>query len=366
MSAFSPADCDFMAQAIRLAQRGIYSCHPNPRVGCVLVKDGNVIGRGWHIKAGEGHAEINALADAGDNAHGATAYVSLEPCSHHGKTPPCVDALVDAGIVEVVAAGDDPNPKVAGAGFAALRDAGIKVRSGLLQNVAEKLNEGFFSRIKQARPFVRLKVASSLDGRTAMSSGESQWITGEAARADVQRLRAASGAVMVGAATVLADDPALTVRDAQIENEGLQPHRVIVDSHLRTPPGSRMFKEQGDTTIFCVSDDNRAALEAAGSKVIVVPAKDGKTDLSAVLKILAEQRINDLLVEAGPVLAGSLLDAGLVDELVIYQAPHIMGSNTRGMFSTPEWSELGQRMPLNVVDTRQVGEDMRITARPGR
>ena len=366
MPAFSPADCEFMSQAIRLAQRGIYSCHPNPRVGCVLVKDGKVVGRGWHIKAGEGHAEINALADAGDDARGAIAYVSLEPCSHHGKTPPCVNALVDAGIVEVVAAGDDPNPKVAGAGFAALRDAGIAVRSGLMQNVAEKLNEGFFSRIKQARPFVRLKIASSLDGRTAMSSGESQWITGEDARADVQRLRAASGAVMVGVATVLADDPALTVRDEQIENQGLQPHRVVVDSHLRTPPDSQLFNEEGDTTIFCISDDNRAALEVAGSKVIAVPAKDGKTDLSAVLKILAEQRINDLLVEAGPTLAGSLLDAELVDELVIYQAPHIMGSNTRGMFSTPAWSDLGQRMPLVVVDTRQVGRDMRITARPGR
>lgn len=366
MSAFSPADSEFMAQAIRLAWRGIYTCRPNPRVGCVLVKDGEVVGQGWHSKAGEGHAEVNALADAGENARGAVAYVSLEPCSHHGKTPPCVNALIDAGIVEVVAAGDDPNPKVAGAGLAALREAGIKVRTGLLQNVAEKLNEGFFSRVQRARPFVRVKIASSLDGRTAMSNGESQWITGNAARADVQRLRAASGAVMVGVATVLADDPALTVRDEQIESAELQPRRIVVDSHLKTPPGSRILTEPGDVTIFCVSDDNRAALEAAGANIVVVPVKDGKTDLGEVLQHLGDQRVNDLLVEAGPILAGTMLDAGLVDELVIYQAPHIMGSNTRGMFATPAWNELGQRMPLVIVDTRQVGGDLRITARPGR
>jgi diaminohydroxyphosphoribosylaminopyrimidine deaminase/5-amino-6-(5-phosphoribosylamino)uracil reductase len=366
VAGFTSADCEFMAQAIRLAQRGTYTCHPNPRVGCVLVNDDRVVGQGWHSKAGEAHAEINALNDAGDAARGATVYVSLEPCSHHGRTPPCASALAAAGIVKVIAAGIDPNPKVGGQGFKALRDAGIEVCTGLMQTDAEKINAGFFSRVTKGRPFVRLKVASSLDGRTAMSGGESQWITGAAARADVQRLRAASGAILTGVATILADDPSLTVRDPAIDTGGMQPLRVVLDSNLKTPPGASMFQQPGESCVICVDDKNRAGLESAGAEVIATQSHEDRLDLDAVLKILAERDINDVLVEAGPTLAGSFLTQGLVDELVIYQAPHIMGSDTRGMFSTPAWNALQARMPLNILDVRQVGPDTRITARPGK
>jgi diaminohydroxyphosphoribosylaminopyrimidine deaminase/5-amino-6-(5-phosphoribosylamino)uracil reductase len=361
---FTLADCEFMAQAIRLARLGIYSCHPNPRVGCVLVKDGMLVGSGWHQKAGQAHAEINAIVDAGEDARGATAYVSLEPCSHHGKTPPCARALIDAGVVEVVAAGADPNPKVGGHGLKMLQQAGIQVRTGLMRVESEKINEGFFSRVSRGRPFVRLKTAASLDGRTAMSSGESQWITGEEARNDVQRLRAASGAVLTGIATVLADDPSLNVRDPRIDSNGLQPLRVVLDSGLKTPPGARFISQSGASLIFCVDDRNRAELEAAGATVLATDAKSRRIDLDAVLEHLASQKVNDVLVEAGPTLAGSFLTADLVDELVIYQAPHIMGSETRGMFATPDWIKLQQRMPLNVIDVRQIGNDIKITARP--
>jgi diaminohydroxyphosphoribosylaminopyrimidine deaminase/5-amino-6-(5-phosphoribosylamino)uracil reductase len=343
----------------------MYTCHPNPRVGCVLVKDGAVVGTGWHRKSGEAHAEVNALADAGDNARGATAYVSLEPCSHQGKTPPCTEALLAAGVVAVVVAGSDPNPKVAGQGIAFLRAAGIEVREGLLRVAAERLNAGFLSRITRGRPFVRLKVAASLDGRTAMSNGESRWITGEQARADVQKLRAASGAILTGVATVLADDPSFTVRDPHIEIGGMQPLRVILDSKLRTPPTARLLQAPGESCIFCVVDKHRPALEAAGATVIATRSRNDRTDPEAVLQALAKRKINDVLVEAGPTLAGSLLRAGLLDELVIYQAPHIMGSETRGMFETPTWKDLRDRAPLTIVDVRQIGSDMRITARLG-
>jgi diaminohydroxyphosphoribosylaminopyrimidine deaminase/5-amino-6-(5-phosphoribosylamino)uracil reductase len=364
MSGFSSAEYGFMAEAIRLAGNGTYTCHPNPRVGCVLVRDGRVIGRGWHRKAGDAHAEINAINDCEADTRGATAFVTLEPCSHQGKTPPCADALVAAGIGEVIAAGNDPNPKVAGKGFGALQKAGIKVRTGLMQGAAEKLNEGFFSRVVRGRPFVRLKIACSLDGRTAMSGGESQWISAAGARADVQKLRAASGAVLTGIATVLADNPSLTVRDERIDNDGLQPLRAILDSQLRIPPGANVLGRNGNAVIFCICDDRPTELRDAGAHIEVMPAKDGRVDLHTVLRNLGERRINDLLVEAGPTLSGSFLTAGLVDELVIYQAPHIMGSNTRGMFTTPGWSELSQRMSMTILDTRQVGPDFRIIARP--
>jgi diaminohydroxyphosphoribosylaminopyrimidine deaminase/5-amino-6-(5-phosphoribosylamino)uracil reductase len=353
-----------MAEAIRLARRGVYTSHPNPRVGCVLVKNGTVIGRGWHRRTGEAHAEINALADCKHEVRGAIAYITLEPCAHQGKTPPCVDALVTAGIGEIIAAGEDPDPRVAGKGFRQLANAGIEVRTGLLQESARKLNEGFFSRIARGRPFVRLKVAASLDGRTAMASGESQWISGPEARADVQRLRAASGAVLCGVATVLADDPLLTVRDQQIDNDGRQPLRVVLDSHLRTPPDAKMLRQAGETLLFCTDDANRQALVAAGAEVDVVAASNGRVDARSALSKLGVRRINDVLVEAGPTLAGILLMAGLVDELVIYQAPNIIGSEGRGMFTTPEWSTLNQRLALQIIDSRQVGSDVRITARP--
>ena len=364
MPEFSSADNEHMARALRLARRGLYTAHPNPRVGCVLVRNDSVIGEGWHRKTGTAHAEVNALASVSGDARGATAYITLEPCSHHGKTPPCCTALIEAGVTEAIVAMIDPHPKVSGSGIAALEQAGIKVRSGLMSAEAGKLNEGFCSRVSQARPFVRLKVAASLDGCTAMANGESQWITGEEARADVQRLRASCGAVMVGIGTVLADDPSLTVRDGKIENDGLQPLRVVIDSQLRMPPTARMLELPGDTVVFCQDDTARTALERAGAKVRVIGGSGENVDLAVVLEELAGLRINDLLVEAGQTLAGSLLMAGLVDELVIYQAPHIMGSETRGMFATPDWQELQQKLALKVIDVRRVGVDSRIILRP--
>jgi len=361
--AFSAADVAYMSRALRLARRGMTSAHPNPRVGCVLVSNGQVVGEGWHRKTGEAHAEIVALADAGERARGATAYVTLEPCCHHGKTPPCADALIGAGVSEVVSAMVDPNAKVAGSGHARLAAAGIRVRAGLLEAEATALNRGFVSRMRRGRPFLCLKMAASLDGRTAMANGESQWITGSAARDDVQRLRAVSGAVLVGIGTVLADDPALTVRPADAGTR--QPLRAVLDSRARMPPTARMLALPGRTAVFCATGADGAALAAAGAEVYPVAADDAGLRLPEVLAQLADLEINDVLVEAGPLLAGSLLAAELVDELVIYQAPHIMGSETRGMFVTPGWQSLRQRLALTVVDVRQVGADLRITARPG-
>ena len=366
MNSFTAADYEYMSRALRLARRGVYTAHPNPRVGCVLVKDGHILGEGWHRKTGEAHAEVAALQAAGARAAGATAYVTLEPCSHQGKTPPCVDALISAGVVQVVAAMADPNAKVAGNGHSALEDAGISVRVGLLQDEAAALNAGFLSRMQRGRPLLRLKIAASLDGRTAMTSGESQWITGEAARNDVQRLRAASGAVMVGIGTVLADDPSLNVRSDDIDNGGMQPLRVVLDSNLKMPASARMLDLPGATIVFCTHDKNRKALEAAGASVQLVAGQDKATDLAVVMGKLADLEINDVLVEAGPTLAGSMLASGLVDELVIYQAPHIMGSESRGMFVTPGWQTIEQRLNLNIVDVRNIGADLKITARPER
>lgn len=363
MNAFSAADCRYMARALQLARRGLMTAHPNPRVGCVLVKDGRVVGEGWHEKTGEAHAEVNALAAAGARAAGATAYVTLEPCSHQGRTGPCTRALLEAGVAEVVSAAEDPSPHASGRGLEALRAAGVRVRSGLMCSEAEALNAGFISRIRRCRPHLRLKIAASLDGATAMQDGRSQWITGSAARADVQRLRAMSGAVLTGAGTVVADDPSLNVR--ALPAKGSQPLRAVVDSALRIPPSARLLSLPGETLIFCTDDAGRSPLERAGARVRRVPAGAGGVDLPTVLAALAvDYRVNELLVEAGPGLAGSLLTAGLVDELVIYQAPHIMGSETRGMFETPRWRALGEGTRLAIVDVRRIGEDMRITARP--
>ncbi len=364
MTDFSPADCEFMARALQLARNGFYSAHPNPRVGCVLVHEGKVVGEGWHRKTGEAHAELVALQDAGESANGATAYVTLEPCAHHGKTAPCSEALIEADIAEVVVAMQDPFHQVDGNGLSALKAAGIGVRIGLMNDEAMRLNEGFISRMTRKRPFVRLKTAASLDGCTAMEDGESQWITGPEARADVQRLRASSGAVLTGIGTVLGDDPSLTVREESLVSQSMQPLRVILDNSLRMPLSARMLALPGKTAVFCIDDSNRAALEDAGASVYVVPGRNENTDLDAVLQKLAELEINDVLAEAGHTLAGSLLASGLVDELVIYQSPHIMGSQTQGMFTTPAWQQMGQRMQLDIIDVRRVGADTRITARP--
>jgi diaminohydroxyphosphoribosylaminopyrimidine deaminase/5-amino-6-(5-phosphoribosylamino)uracil reductase len=351
-----------MALALRLARHGQYTAHPNPRVGCVIVKDGDLVGAGWHAKAGEAHAEIIALQKAGAAAKGAVLYVTLEPCCHHGKTPPCTAELIDAGISEVVIAMQDPFAEVSGNGIVALGQAGIDVRVGLMRHQAAALNEGFISRVTRQRPFVRLKIAASIDGATAMADGHSQWITGPEARQDVQRLRAASGAILTGVNTVLEDDPSLTVRDKSLTDT--QPMRVILDSHLRMPAAACMLELPGVTAVFCVEDANRAVLEAAGARVYLTNEAQGRTEAASVLRELAEFEINDVLVEAGSEVAGNLVSVGLVDELVIYQSPHIMGSESRGMLRTPTWQNLTDRLELDITDMRKVGADMRITARP--
>ncbi len=363
MSEFSTADYRFMARALQLARKGLTSAHPNPRVGCVLVRGDTIVGEGFHERTGAAHAEVNALAMAGAEAAGATAYVTLEPCSHQGRTGPCTRALLDAGVAQVICALEDPSAHASGRGLSQLAEGDVKVASGLLRAAAETLNAGFLSRIRRGRPFVRSKIASSLDGATAMQDGRSQWISSAAARADVQRLRAMSGAILTGIGTVLADDPLLTVRPPEATIR--QPLRAVVDSKLRTPPRSRLLAESGQTAIFCLDDSGRSALESAGARVFQVSSAPGGIDLPAVLAILADEyQVNDLLVEAGSELAGSLLAAGLVDELVIYQAPHIMGSETRGMFNTPDWTRFGSGPPLEIIDVRRVGPDTRITARP--
>ena len=352
-----------MARALRLAARGIYTAHPNPMVGCVLARDGEIVGEGWHEAAGEAHAEINALTAAGAKARGATAYLTLEPCSHQGKTPPCAPALIEAGIGEVVIAMEDPFPAVSGNGRAALETAGIPVRSGLMQDAAQTLNAGFLSRMQRGRPFVRLKVASSLDGAIAMKSGESQWITGPEARADVQRLRARSGAILTGIGTVLADDPALNVRHEEFDTRGRQPIRAVLDSRLRMPLSAGMLGMPGMTVAYCVDDAARQPLLDAGVHVVRVKRAAGMLDVQQVLADLAAREVNEVLVEAGPTVSGHLLARRFVDELVIYQAPHIMGSETRPMFETPEWTRLADRRALDITDLRRIGQDIRITAR---
>jgi len=362
MTTFSKTDHRHMARALQLARKGLTTAHPNPRVGCVFVRDGAVIGEGWHRAAGEAHAEVNAIAAAGGSAEGATAYVTLEPCASTGKTGPCTEALVRAGVARVIFAVDDPSQHSGGRPSTTLEHAGVEVATGLMQAEARKLNEGFLMRISRHRPFVRLKVAASLDGATAMRNGESQWITGEAARKDVQKLRAMSGAIMTGVGTVLADDPLLTVRDTSLVMR--QPLRVVIDSRLRTPPVARLLAQPGDTAFFCTEDRGREALEESGAAVYRVATDRGRVDLAFVLPKLAELRINDVLVEAGPGLSGSLLAGGYVDELVIYQAPHMMGSETMGIITTPGWTALNDRLQLDLRDIRRVGQDLRIIARP--
>jgi diaminohydroxyphosphoribosylaminopyrimidine deaminase/5-amino-6-(5-phosphoribosylamino)uracil reductase len=359
--AFSAADNQFMAQALRLAARGLFTTDPNPRVGCVLVRDGAVVGEGWHERAGEPHAEINALRAAGSLARGSTAYVTLEPCSHTGRTPPCVNALVQAGVARVVAAMTDPNPLVSGEGLRALSQAGVQTSNGLMTAEAQVLNPGFVKRMHTGLPFVRLKLATSIDGRTAMASGESKWITGEAARLDVQRLRARSSAVMTGIGTVIHDDPALNVR---LDGIARQPIRVVLDPALEMRPGARMLSLAGQTLVFTARPDSasRSALEAAGAEIVGVDGDDRALDLGAVLKVLAEREVNELHVETGATLAGSLLGMGLVDELVLYVAPLVMGDGARGLFHLPALASMDQRIELDIIDVRAVGRDWRVTA----
>lgn len=353
-----------MALALQLAARGLYTTDPNPRVGCVIVRDGEVVGTGWHRRAGEPHAEVYALREAGERAQGATAYVTLEPCCHHGRTPPCSEALIRAGVARVVAAMEDPNPKVAGSGLAQLQQAGIAVESGLLQAQAEDLNPGFVKRMRHGRPYVRCKLAMSLDGRTAMASGESKWITGEAARRDVQRLRARSSAIMTGIGTVLADDPSLNVR-LDFGQGARQPLRVVLDPRLRMPEHARMLALPGQTLVLTCADDPDAAarLAAAGGEVARLPAYGDGLDLHAVVGHLAERQVNEVLLETGATLAGAMLAAGLIDELVLYVAPHIMGSGARGLFRLPGLERMEDRIELDILDIRAVGRDWRITAK---
>ncbi len=350
-----------MAQALRLAERGLYGTSPNPRVGCVLVRDGEVVGEGWHERAGEPHAEVHALREAGDAARGATAYVTLEPCSHHGRTPPCADALIEAGVARVVVAVQDPNPQVAGQGIAKLRAVGIAVENGLMEAAARELNIGFFARMTRGTPWVRSKIAMSLDGRTALGNGKSQWITGEAARQDVQFWRARSCAVLTGIGTVLADDPQLNVRGIETSR---QPLRVALDSRLRMPPNARALQE-GNALIYTAVRDaaKSAALEKSGASVCVLPDSKGRVDLAAMLDDLAKRGCNEVLVEAGSALNGALLQAGLVDELVLYLAPQLLGDMARGMARLGELTSLEQRIEMEWKDVRHVGKDLRVVAR---
>ena len=363
-----------MAQALRLAERGLYGTSPNPRVGCVLVRDGDVVGEGWHERAGEPHAEVHALREAGGAARGATAYVTLEPCSHHGRTPPCAEALVEAGVARVVVATQDPNPQVAGQGIEKLRAAGIEVECGLMEAEARELNIGFFARMTRGMPWVRSKIAMSLDGRTALGNGKSQWITGDAARQDVQRWRARSCAVLTGINTVLADDARLDVRSV---DTGRQPLRVVLDSGLQMPLSARMLQPistpaggsgtggEGRVLIYSAVQDmeKSVALERAGATVCALPDGNGQVDLPAVLCDLAQRGCNEVLVEAGSTLNGALLRAGLVDELLLYVAPQLLGDAACGMAQLGELTSLDQRVNLKWQDVRQVGADLRISVK---
>ncbi len=349
-----------MAQALRLAELGLFSTSPNPRVGCVIARGGQIIGEGWHQRAGTPHAEVHALQQAGQAARGATVYVTLEPCSHHGRTPPCADALIAAGVSRVVAALRDPNPQVAGRGLAQLQAAGIAVECGLLEEPARELNIGFVSRMTRGRPWVRLKAAASLDGKTALANGVAQWITGAAARQDVQTWRARACAMLTGVGTVLADDPQLNVRAFETTR---QPLRVVVDSLLRTPPGAKILR--GGALIVSAIDDPAKIkdLRNASAEVVVLPGNNGRVDLTRLLHLLAEREVNELMVEAGVTLNGALLEAGLVDELVLYFAPMLLGDAARGLFALPVLSQMDQRKNLTLHDVRQIGTEIRVIAR---
>lgn len=352
-----------MAHALRLAERGLYTTTPNPRVGCVLVRNGSVVGEGWHERAGGPHAEVVALNAAGSQASGATAYVSLEPCSHHGRTPPCADALIAAKVSRVVAAMQDPNPKVAGQGIARLQAAGIPAQAGLLESEARELNIGFVSRMTRQRPWLRLKIAASLDGKTALANGVSQWIGGPDARRDGHHWRARSCAVMTGIGTLKDDDPKLTARDVETSR---QPLRIVVDSRLRITPQAKILDGGAVLVATATEDEAKAAvLREQGAEVVVLPNGDGKVDLLKLTRHLAGLGINEVLVEAGINLDSALLRAGVVDELLFYLSPHLLGDAGRGMLDLGELTEMKQRLELRIQETRMFGPDLRIRARLG-
>jgi len=359
MSGFDAVDHLHMANALRLAARGSYTTRPNPMVGCVIAHGGHVVGEGWHQRAGGPHAEVFALRDAGEAARGATAYVTLEPCAHHGRTPPCALALIDAGVSRVVAAMRDPFPQVDGGGFDLLRQAGIEVVEGLMDAQARELNRGFLSRVERGRPWVRIKLAASLDGRTGMADGTSKWITGDAAREDVQHWRARAGAILTGAATVLADDPMLTVRlsDAEV----VPPLRVVLDSRLRSLERARV-RGGGAPTLYLHGPDVSPPI-GLDAEFASVPCQGGRLDLDAVLATLAERGINEVHTEAGATLAGSLLTAGVVDELLLYQAPTLLGERGLPLLAGLGIDAIGQQHRLRLVDQRQLGSDLRLLLR---
>ncbi|KGL55589.1 bifunctional diaminohydroxyphosphoribosylaminopyrimidine deaminase/5-amino-6-(5-phosphoribosylamino)uracil reductase RibD [Pantoea ananatis] len=361
----------YMARALELARRGRFTTTPNPNVGCVIVRDGQIVGEGWHQRAGEPHAEVHALRMAGDRARGATAYVTLEPCSHHGRTPPCCDALIAAGVKRVVAAMQDPNPQVAGRGLHRLHQAGIEVSHGLMMQEAEALNRGFLKRMRTGFPWIQLKLGASLDGRTAMASGESQWITSSAARRDVQRLRAQSSAILSSSATVLADNPSLTVRWSELDSESQrlvdeaelrQPVRVIVDSQNRVTPHHKLIEQSGETWLMRQQVDDRHWPETVTQ--IPVPLRDSQLDLVALMMVLGQRQINSVWVEAGATFAGALIQAGLVDELIVYVAPKLLGNDARGLCQLAGLTQLADAPVFAFRDIRQVGDDVRLTLTP--
>ncbi|HEV7393996.1 MAG TPA: bifunctional diaminohydroxyphosphoribosylaminopyrimidine deaminase/5-amino-6-(5-phosphoribosylamino)uracil reductase RibD [Burkholderiales bacterium] len=357
----SEADRHYMARALELAERGLYTTTPNPRVGCVIVRDGAVVGEGWHQRAGEAHAEVIALRAAGEKAQDATVYVTLEPCSYHGRTPPCTQALLAGKVNRVVAAMQDPNPRVAGQGLQAIRAAGIAAECGLMEAEALELNVGFVSRMTRGRPWLRMKIAASLDGKTALTNGRSQWITGADARRDGHRWRARACVIMTGIGTVREDDPQLTVRDVDTSR---QPIRLVVDSRLEIATNARVLGT-GSVVAAAVAEQARSdALRAKGTEVIVLPTASGKVDLHALMQELGRREMNEVHVEAGYKLNGSLLREGLVDELLIYLAPHILGDTARGMFHMPELTDLSERLELDIRDVASVGSDIRVIARP--
>lgn len=365
MNAGEAVDRRHMARALELAERGLWTTDPNPRVGCVIAEGERVIAEGWHARAGEAHAERAALAAARADAQGATAYVTLEPCCHHGRTPPCTEALIAAGIARVVYAMRDPNPRVGGKGIDELAAAGIAVAGGVMEKESCELNPGFISRMERGRPWVVVKLAASLDGGTALPGGESRWITGEAARTDVQKLRARSSAVMTGSGTILSDDPRLDVR---LPEATRQPLRVVLDSQLRTPPAARIVGPPGKVLFLCTTDDaaRAQALRDAGAEVVRVAAAGGGVDLAAALALLAEREINELLAECGAGLAGALLSAGLADELLLYLAPALLGPDSRRLVDLPTPKSMADRLEFSITDRQDVGGDLLIRLRPRR
>ena len=370
MAPGTASDHEYMARALKLARLGLYTTTPNPRVGCVIVQDGEIVGEGFHERAGEPHAEIHALQMAGEKARGAEVFVTLEPCSHFGRTPPCAEALIRARVSRVVAAMTDPNPAVAGRGLKMLEEAGIEVSCGVMEEDAGNLNPGFIKRMSTGLPYVRAKLAMSLDGRTAMKSGESQWITGPGARSEVQRMRARSCAIITGVGSILHDNSSLTVRAEQLglpEADTIarkQPLRVVLDSSLRTPVDANVITRPGQALIVCSVQADSAkvsALENAGAEVLALDSHDGQANLEQLLELLARRECNEVLLETGATLAGSMVEQKLVDELVVFMAPVLMGSEARPLMELP-FQKMSEKLKLEIRDIRAVGSDWKITA----